>query len=360
MALYGLAIDCVGHPTAEQVRGAGFKAVALYVGTPGRRKAPSAAQVADYLAHGLELILVYEDTIGSWQGGRARGAADATAALEHVKALGLDPARIGCIYLAFDSDVTAKQLPVAREYGAGAGSVLGVGRVGVYGGRSVISDALDRGWASYGWSAAGWQYGHIDDRSHLYQQVGTSNVAGVPVDIDQIRAELYGQYPAPLPPPVTPVAVDTAARSSEDSVALIQFDSTPWPEDPPGGRWQDVPPSAWPRSGEVHTALVPAIPGGGGWRGRGSISSITCGWAGGQEGLDAAGRVKPSGYIEYLRCFSWTDISYRTPIVTDLVVNTQMVGNASLPGVGLPGWSTFLVARYAAPGGLYLGIEWER
>ncbi|MEK6443659.1 hypothetical protein [Pseudonocardia sp. T1-2H] len=76
--------------------------------------------------------------------------------------------------------------------------------------------------------------------------------------------------------------------------------------------------------------------------------------------MDGSGRVKPSGFIEYLRVFSWTDLSYRTPIVTNLVVNTPMVGNLSLPQVGLPGWCTFLVARYAAPGGLYLGIEWER
>jgi hypothetical protein len=358
VSVVGLAIDCVGHPTGAQVRAAGYRAIALYVGTPGRRKAPSAEQVSDYLANGLELILVYEDTTGSWRGGRARGVADAQAVKAHLADLGLDWGRVGCVYFAFDEDVVTKDLPLARAYADGCGSVVGVAKLGVYGGRSVISDALDRGYATFGWSAAGWQYGHIDDRSQLYQQVGTTNVGGVQCDVDQIRADNYGQYPAFAPPQPSPAG--PAGRSSEDAVALISFPATDYPADPAGGRWQDLDPAQWPRSGEVHSALVPAVPGGGGWRGNGSVSSITCGWAGGQEAVDSTGRLKPSGFLEYLRVFYFTDITYRTPQVKNLVVNAPLIGNLSLPAQPLPGWCTFLVARYAAPGGLHLGIEYER
>jgi hypothetical protein len=162
---YGMAIDCMGHPTGVRVLDAGYRGIALYVGTPGRRKAPTRAHVAEYLTQGLPLILIYEDTTGSWRLGRVRGAADAVAVRSHLADLGIDWAQVGCVYFAFDEDVTAAELPIAREYAAGVASAFGsTARVGAYGGSLVLKDLLDRGLIDWAWASAGWQYGHMDRR----------------------------------------------------------------------------------------------------------------------------------------------------------------------------------------------------
>ena len=357
---YGLAVDCIGHPAGAQVVADGFEGIALYVGTPGRKKAPTRQHVADYLANGLKLILIYEDTTGSWRLGRVRGAADAVAVRAHLADLGIDWAQVSCVYFAFDEDVTAAELPIAREYAAGVASAFGsTARVGAYGGSVVLKDLLDRDLIGWAWASAGWQHGHMDQRCVLQQQVKQINVGGVPCDIDVILQPDFGQYPAPFSPTNATAAGPPATRTSEDAVSLLQFDPTPLPDDPPGGRWQDTDPASWPRSFEQRTALVPALSNGAGWRGRGSISSITVGWAGDQDGPDASGRVKPSGFLEYMRVFYFGDQGYQQWLARDLVLNVPLIGNRSLPAAALPDWSTFLVVRYAAPGGLFLGIEYE-
>jgi len=141
-------------------------------------------------------------------------------------------------------------------------------------------------------------------------------------------------------------------------VTVIEIPATPLPADPPGGHWQDVPPSSWPLSREARTALVPAVPGG--WRGNGALSSITAGWAGNQDPPDNGGAVKPSGWIAYLRIFYFTDITYREWKVAEVLTDVSLVGNRSLPQIPRPPWCTFLVVRGAWPGGLYLGVEYER
>lgn len=343
----GTAVDCVGHPSPVAVLAAGHQAIACYVGIPSRRKCVTAAQVAAYLAAGLQLILVYEDTTGSWTGGRGRGLADGQAVRAHLTILGLDWAQVACVYMAFDEDVTADELPTARDYAAGVAQAFGgPGKVGGYGGRVVLADLLDRGLIGRAWAAAGWQYGRIDARCVMAQHVQQVNVGGVPCDVNDLRAEDFGQYPAVDAPP-------SARRASEDAVALLSFPGTPPPADPPAGRWQDTDPATWPRSPELCSALVPAVAGG--WRGRGSVSSIACGWAGGQD----PGSGKPSGFIAYLRVFHFTDLSYSEWLATDLVKNAPLVGNRSLPQAPLPEWCTLLVVRYAAPAGLFLGVEWE-
>jgi hypothetical protein len=354
-------IDCVGHPSGAHVRDAGYSGIALYVGTPGRAKAPSRAQVADYRAQGLELVLVYEDNVGTWAGGRDRGAADARAALQHLQDLGIDWSRAGCLYLALDTDITDAGLPAARAYMQGAAEVLGgAHRVGAYGGRRPLADLLDRGLIRYAWSAAGWQYGHIDPRSHLQQKARTVMVGGVAADLNTILAEDFGQYPSPAAPAPEPAPAPAEARrtSPEETVASTAWPATIQPVDPAsGGRWQDQDPAQWPRSAEVGWAIAP--PFASGWRGRGALSAIVCGWAGGQDGSRRDGTIPPSGYIEYLRVFYFTDITYSEWRCMDLVSHAPLVGNRSLRGVGLPDFSTFIVARYSAPAGLHLAVEYE-
>ncbi len=192
---------------------------------------------------------------------------------------------------------------------------------------------------------------------------------GIEIDADAYRGDRAGLLAALAP------SDPLAHRDSEDAVALVSFDATPLPSDVPGGaRWQDVNPANWPLGPEQKTALVHAAPSG--WRGRGSVSSITCGWAHGrtagsdpladpsitpQDGpAPGTGELKASGWLEYLRVFHFPDgDAHQDWQVTELYTGIPLIGNKSLPQVFLPDWCTFLVARYSAPGGLYLGIEWE-
>lgn len=143
------------------------------------------------------------------------------------------------------------------------------------------------------------------------------------------------------------------ARASEDHNMLFVLPATPAPAD------LSTDPSTWPRSREISRPLLPPAPGN--WRGRGAISSVTCGWA-----IDAAGHAqqqgRPSGYIEYLRVFYHTaggPGGYRDLKAVDLLKGTSLNGNWSLPQLELPDWATSLVVRYSAPAELGLGIEYE-
>lgn len=162
-------------------------------------------------------------------------------------------------------------------------------------------------------------------------------------------------------------------RGSEDAVALIDWPASPLPTDANGIRWQDSDPASWPRCAEQKTALVHS--GARTWRGAGSLSVVACGWAMGtskpdaltdphltfQDGPDPTGKIKPSGWIDWLRVFYFPDgPGHGDWQVADLATNMPLIGNRSLPSMPLPDFSTLLTARYSAPGGLYLGLEWER
>ncbi|MFN2497078.1 MAG: N-acetylmuramoyl-L-alanine amidase [Pseudonocardiaceae bacterium] len=139
-----------------------------------------------------------------------------------------------------------------------------------------------------------------------------------------------------VPPPI-----------SEDSVALERFVPTDIPPPPQGGgRWEDTDPRTWPASREEYLPLVP--PAADNWRGLGSISSLTCGW--------------PKGYVHYLRVFHDRDGSQEgPPLVTDLVPEpgVELAPHWKMRRMGLPPWSFWLLIKYAAPGGLGIGIEYQ-
>jgi hypothetical protein len=195
-----------GRPGGAALQAAGVQFAARYL-SHDETKAVDRAEADDLAAHGIWLAVVFEDTEQRPLSGRAAGVADAQMASAQAIAAGMPDGRP--IYFAADFDVTPDQQVAVNEYLAGACSVLGAGRVGVYGGFWTVSRALDAGVAAWGWQTVGWSGGQWDPRAVLRQPGGTVTIGGVDCDTDTAMATDYGQWmpgrvPTPPPPPPAP------------------------------------------------------------------------------------------------------------------------------------------------------------
>jgi hypothetical protein len=109
--------DAAGHPAGAALRAAGFAGVVIYVGTPSSAKDCSAAVYADYAAHGLGVIAVYENLTTDITGGRAAGVAHAQAALADMAAKNI-PASVPLGATA-DEHFTSTMVSLAVQYQGG-------------------------------------------------------------------------------------------------------------------------------------------------------------------------------------------------------------------------------------------------
>lgn len=194
MTLIGVDYS-TGPLTAAQCRAHGIAFVCRYVsnGATGwnRSKTAKQAEVDDFRANGIGIVIVYEGDINDALGGYAQGVTNARLADQQVRALGLT----GCpIYLAVDFDAVPAQLPLVAAYLDGAASVLGLPRTGGYGSHRTVTHLFNGGHITYGWAADAWG-GQLDPRAHLTQR-GGGTVDGVSVDWDYtVSSDTdYGQH----------------------------------------------------------------------------------------------------------------------------------------------------------------------
>lgn len=101
------------------------------------------------------------------------------------------------IYLSVDFDVQAGQWPAVADALRGAASVIGVDRVGVYGGRNAMRWARRDGvarwfWQTYAWSGrpTEWIAGN-----HIEQYRNGVTVAGGDCDLNRSLTVDFGQWP---------------------------------------------------------------------------------------------------------------------------------------------------------------------
>lgn len=143
-------IDSVGHPRGSQLVSAGYKGAFLYVGFPQRPKSATRALVADYLANGLELACIVEDTENDALN-PYNGARYALAAVNHMTALGL-PATTP-VECTADRHLTVSDVATALEYTDAfrmARQAAGwTGPMGVYGFAEYVHAALAHGLADW-------------------------------------------------------------------------------------------------------------------------------------------------------------------------------------------------------------------
>lgn len=182
-----------GYPGAAAIRRAGYGGVIRYLRKEGTSRVQpiTGAELADMRAHGLAVALVYQ-AIRTERilGGRAAGAHDARWAQARAAELGAPDA---VIYFAADRDIVGTaQLATVLAYLDGAAGVLGKSRVGVYGEYDVIEAAVPAH-ATYGWQTAAWSGGRRSKRAHLYQRTGQPLVGGIPVDINDVLQQDWGQ-----------------------------------------------------------------------------------------------------------------------------------------------------------------------
>lgn len=218
-----------GHPGGAALKAAGKVAALRYLSTPGNPKNLTRSEADDLAAHGVWCAVVFETTAQRAGAGRAAGVTDAQRAISQAITCGKPTDRP--IYFAVDYD--AEPAAVA-PYFQGLISVLGVSRVGGYGGYRVIKYLLDNRLITYAWQTVAWSGGKWDPRAHIRQLLGTQTINGVSCDRDVLYATDYGQWK----PGVSPVLKEEDMSNLDDKFTLPAgtYGSTK-PETASGWQW---------------------------------------------------------------------------------------------------------------------------
>ncbi|WP_020658404.1 glycoside hydrolase domain-containing protein [Amycolatopsis benzoatilytica] len=189
MQSIGRWADASGHPSGAALVAEGYVGVFVYAGTPGRAKNITAAVYADYVAHGLQVVAVYEnvaDDISSGAG--AQHARDIMADLAHVGA----PNTL-LICAAADEHLTAGQVVTAtgyqRDFWNTAKGAGWSGPVGGYGFSEFTHAIHDAGLSEFLWQC-GSESLLWDGVTWWQRNDGTAVVGGVQVDINEQYQEV--------------------------------------------------------------------------------------------------------------------------------------------------------------------------
>lgn len=180
--------------TGAALKAAGKKFVVRYTSpntssNPG--KLVEMSEILSFEAAGIEICLVWETTQTRATNGFNAGIFDAKAADAIRKARGLPP-DMPLYFVAQDAgDITG---PQCVQYFKGVASVLGLKRIGAYGGLAVIKYLFDRNLITYGWQTYAWSGGQWDARAQLQQYHNGVKVAGQTVDLCRAMKADFGQY----------------------------------------------------------------------------------------------------------------------------------------------------------------------
>lgn len=179
------------RPGGAAIKAAGKKFVVRYLFEDGQGgKGLDAGELSDLLAHGLEIVLVYEAYAASMKEGRGTGIAHAQAAQREINRLGL-PTN-SPVYFAADWDASAGEQGAIDEYLRGAASVIGLDRVGIYGSADVMTRTMQSRTAKWFWQTYAWSRGRVQEGIHLYQYLNGQNINGA-VDYNRTSLDNYGQ-----------------------------------------------------------------------------------------------------------------------------------------------------------------------
>jgi hypothetical protein len=177
-----------GRPGGAALAAAGIFGAARYVSAGSAGKLITAAEYADLMAHGIQVVLVDELNTHDAEGGFTAGADHARTALATARAFGI-PDSVG-IAAASDEHLAPEQIPTAVDYARGFASVLGVARTGAYGFAEFVDAVRAAGVAGWFWKCgsaptaaeAGWV--------NLWQRntgATTQTINGVVCDLNEQR-----------------------------------------------------------------------------------------------------------------------------------------------------------------------------
>lgn len=180
----------------------GVKFVCRYLSHDTTGKNLTYWEAGNYSEAGIDVVCVWESTATRALGGATAGIEDATLAKQQARACGMPAGRP--IYFAVDYDAGTADLATIAAYLHGAGSVIGIENVGVYGGYRVVNYASHNGirwlWQTYAWSGGQWADAQIEQYSN--ERI----VGGADCDFNHAMKADYGQWNhrTPVTPPQTP------------------------------------------------------------------------------------------------------------------------------------------------------------
>lgn len=182
------------HPGGGALKASGVQGVVRYL-SHDASKTLQRPEADDLWSHGIPMAVVFEDMATRAQDGRQAGVNDAQVAMQMLGGqrsgyTNLEMPNTRPIYFACDFD--AQWVDVAPYY-AGAASVLGQDRVGVYGGLAVITGAANAGYG-WLWQTVAWSGGQWHPKATLRQELGETTINGVQCDVNDHQAEDWGQW----------------------------------------------------------------------------------------------------------------------------------------------------------------------
>lgn len=216
-----------GRPTGAALRAAGFTGVIRYVGLGSAGKRITAAEYRDLRGAGLDVLLVAELATGDAWGGYSVGLANARAALDDARALGI-PDTIGIAAAADAHAVKPSEVAAAVEYTRAFRDVLGLGRTGFYGFVETSNAVRAAGVASWHWRCGAYPDAAARTWLHFWQRnsgLTTTSVSGVTCDINDQLNPLPYAAPTPTPAPAVGTieedTMTTVPAGTDDHVNLI-------------------------------------------------------------------------------------------------------------------------------------------
>lgn len=194
------------RPGWEAIKGSGRDFVGRYLYPEHGGKALTSEEVREYLSHDIDIYCFYEAYEERPLEGRNAGIADTQTAQRELGRVGL-PTNMP-IYFAVDWDASPEQQDEIDAYLRGAASVIGIERVGVYGGYWVVKRCYENGTARWFCQTYGWSGGNVFDKIHILQYRNGQQLNGGAVDFNRAYQKNFGQASAVGVAPSQPASSD--------------------------------------------------------------------------------------------------------------------------------------------------------
>ncbi|MGH3570873.1 MAG: glycoside hydrolase domain-containing protein [Pseudonocardiaceae bacterium] len=184
-----------GIPSSTDILARGYDFVVRYT-TDGGLELPGKqifqGELRERFASDISTCLIHETTSDRMLSGFQSGVFDAGYANRHAQSIGFPDWRP--IYFAADWDATVTQQAIIDQYLIGAASVIGLERVGVYGGFYVVKRCALNGTAQWFWQTQGWSGGQEWEGNHILQLAQQTTIDGTLCDINIAKQEDFGQW----------------------------------------------------------------------------------------------------------------------------------------------------------------------
>ncbi len=179
----------LARPSGVAFKAAGYTWVARYLCSYGPKRL-SCDERDDLFNNGLAIVLLFEDDAMQALNGYNQGVLDAQEALQQANDLGV-PATVP-IHFTVDFDATVAQQTLIDAYFQGAISVLGLDRVGAYGGYWVLLRLGNAGLITYKFQTIAWSGGNMVPGINIYQDGIQAFNGGVDEDVSETTN--FGQW----------------------------------------------------------------------------------------------------------------------------------------------------------------------